>query len=201
MIYYIADMHFGHANIIRHCGRPFDSVEEMDEAIIHNWNARVNANDDVYIVGDFSYISKDAAEVAKRLKGRKTLIVGNHDLKNLKNSDFCACFERIEKLLRIRDNGRDVVLCHYPIVEWDGYFRGAYHVYGHIHNARNNAFIVMRELDRAYNAGVDITGFRPVTLDELGEINRRFCWGRESASGQDMPVLTAGSGKIVREKI
>ena len=52
MIYFTADTHFGHCNVIRFCDRPFASAEEMDEAMIQNWNERVTGNDTVYILGD-----------------------------------------------------------------------------------------------------------------------------------------------------
>ena len=52
MIYFTADTHFGHCNVIRFCDRPFASAEEMDEAMIQNWNDRVTGNDTVYILGD-----------------------------------------------------------------------------------------------------------------------------------------------------
>ena len=51
MIYFTADTHFGHYNVIRFCDRPFASAEEMDEAMIQNWNDRVTGNDTVYILG------------------------------------------------------------------------------------------------------------------------------------------------------
>ena len=88
MNYYIADTHFGHDNIRRLSNRPFDSVEEMDKTIIENWNSKIADSDDVYILGDFSYKSKDPIEYLKKLNGRKHLIIGNHDNKLLRNQ-FC----------------------------------------------------------------------------------------------------------------
>ena len=85
MNYYIADTHFGHDNIRRLSNRPFETIEEMDNTIIDNWNSRVNDNDDIYILGDFSYKSEDPILFLKQLIGRKHLIVGNHDGKLLKN--------------------------------------------------------------------------------------------------------------------
>ena len=87
MNYYIADTHFGHDNIRRLSHRPFKTIEEMDKTITNNWNSRVRDNDDVYILGDFSYKSKDPISYLKQLNGRKHLIVGNHDTKLLKNND------------------------------------------------------------------------------------------------------------------
>ena len=82
--YYIADTHFGHDNIRKLSNRLFNTIEEMDKAIIDNWNSIVTDNDDVYILGDFSYKSEDKIVYLKQLKGRKHLIVGNHDGKLLK---------------------------------------------------------------------------------------------------------------------
>lgn len=85
MIYYISDLHFGHLRCIKMDKRPFSSIEEMDRILIENWNNKVNEEDDVYILGDFSYKSKiDPVEYLKQLKGHKHLIVGNHDLKLIK---------------------------------------------------------------------------------------------------------------------
>ena len=77
MIYFTADTHFGHYNVIRFCDRPFASAEEMDEAMIQNWNDRVTGNDTVYILGDMFFRSTNAEGILKRLKGKKRLIVGN----------------------------------------------------------------------------------------------------------------------------
>ena len=52
MVCFTADTHFDHANIIRFCNRTFASVEEMNEALIGNWNRKVHANDTVFIMGD-----------------------------------------------------------------------------------------------------------------------------------------------------
>ena len=79
MIFFTADTHFGHTNILKLCNRPFDSIEEMNEAMISNWNDRVKGTDTVYIVGDMFFRCEDAETVLKRLRGKKRLIVGNHD--------------------------------------------------------------------------------------------------------------------------
>ena len=79
MIYFTADAHFGHANIIKMCERPFPDVETMNESMIAAWNERVHGNDTVYIVGDLFFRCADPESILKRLKGKKRLIVGNHD--------------------------------------------------------------------------------------------------------------------------
>ena len=80
MIYYISDLHFGHANAIKFDARPFADVEEMDRVMIERWNETVCDDDVVYIVGDFCYRSgRSAAWYLSQLKGQKHLVVGNHD--------------------------------------------------------------------------------------------------------------------------
>lgn len=168
MIYYTADLHMGHANIMRLSNRPFASVEEMNEALVNNWNAVVSENDDVYILGDVMFkMSSRPDNFLHRMKGRKHLIVGNHDRQNLKKEAFTSCFDSINDYLCIEDEGRKVVLFHYPILEWDGYFRGHYHIYGHIHNSDNFANRVMMQVKNAFNAGVDVNDFIPQTLSQL----------------------------------
>lgn len=61
-VWFTADTHFGHRNILKHCDRPFGSVKEMDEALIAMWNAVVGLNDDVWHLGDFAYRSAQAPE-------------------------------------------------------------------------------------------------------------------------------------------
>lgn len=70
MIYYISDLHFGHQNVIGMDGRPFETIEEMDETLIRLWNERVTDDDDVYIVGDFAYHNNYTATwYLRQLKG------------------------------------------------------------------------------------------------------------------------------------
>ena len=103
--FYISDTHFGHFNIIKHCNRPFETVEQMDNTIIQNWNKVVSDKDTVYILGDlaFSKRIKEPAEYLQQLKGRKIIIVGNHDYdisknrsKYLKNNLFAGIYDYLE---------------------------------------------------------------------------------------------------------
>ena len=81
MNYYIADIHFGHDNIRKYSRR----LEEMDKTIIENWNNKISNKDDIYIQGDFSYKSKNVILYLEALKGKKHVIIGNHDSQILKN--------------------------------------------------------------------------------------------------------------------
>lgn len=185
MVYYTADLHLGHANVIRFDKRPFASVEEMDQTLIENWNSRVTDRDKVYIVGDLIYRSEKPAEwYLEKLRGIKYLVIGNHDKAILENESARSYFEVIDKMMHITDGKRQICMCHFPVVEWNGYFRGYYHIFGHIHNARNRAFQVMREETRALNAGCMINQYIPVTFEELMRNNQ---WLREEeAYAEDM---------------
>jgi len=170
MKYYIADTHFGHENIIRLSNRPFQTVEEMDNVMIAKWNEKITENDDVYILGDFSYKGKDPIFYLSQLKGRKYLIIGNHDTKLLKNPDHRQYFEEINSILMVDDGGTQICCCHYPMVEWNGYYRNVLHFYGHVHNTFHNATTqYAAQMPRAFNVGADIIGFTPRTLKEILE--------------------------------
>jgi 3-oxoacid CoA-transferase subunit A len=173
-IFYTSDLHFGHENIIRHCDRPFSNVEEMNRALIDNWNARVRSIDQVYIAGDFSYRSQQpVAGYLEQLNGTKHLIVGNHDVSWMKSVNLGKYFASVEKMGEATDSGRRVVLCHYPMMAWPG--RGSYLVHGHIHNRRNaDYWPLLCTMPQALNAGVDVNGYMPVTLDELIANNAMF---------------------------
>ena len=174
MNYYISDLHFGHKKCIEFDSRPFSSVEEMDAAIIQNWNSKVSDEDDVYILGDFCYRNAyDPTWYLKQLKGKKHLIVGNHDRNLWKNQRACAMFESIDQILMIKDGNQNVVLCHYPLAEWDMERYGTIHIYGHIHVDTGPTFEYMQNKN-AYNAGCMINGYYPVQVSELIENNRTY---------------------------
>ena len=172
MIYYISDLHFGHANVIKFDGRPFQSVEEMDKTLIDYWNARVTDNDDIYIIGDLCYRSSKYPDwYLRQLKGKKHLVLGNHDGTISKNVNYRKFFVEVDNMLYIKDKFGDtevgIHLCHYPLVEWNSYFRGSWHIYGHIHNSKNEAYEIMRYKDKALNAGCMINNYMPVLFTEL----------------------------------
>lgn len=167
MNYYIADMHLGHANIMRHSNRPFNSVAEMDETIIKNCK-RITPEDHIYFLGDMCMkLTDQVIDQIKSIKGHKHLIIGNHDRKFLKDKRFRDLFESIDDMKTVYDGNYTIVLCHYPIIEWDGFFRGTLHFYGHVHNNDNTSNRIMRNIENAYNVGVDILNFEPKTVKEI----------------------------------
>ena len=134
MKYYISDLHIGHSKVINFDSRPFFTLDEMHETIINNWNNTVNKNDDVYILGDFAWKNDVGLEVLKQLKGRKYLILGNHDRLN---AELTGQFVWVKEMETIKDGDKHVVLCHYPIAHWRNSDYGYIHLYGHIHQGRD----------------------------------------------------------------
>ncbi|MFG5384417.1 hypothetical protein [Yoonia sp. R2-816] len=141
--------HFGHANIIRLANRPFADVDEMDRTLIANWNAVVRPRDTVYHLGDFAFRGGPDEEYLKRLNGRIIRLQGNHD-PNGWGADY----------MRVKCHKTRAVLFHYPIEEWDGWYRGAVHLHCHTHKPE---FV---SGERRGNVGVDATGFAPMKLEE-----------------------------------
>lgn len=172
---YISDLHFGHKNVIEFDHRPFADVTEMDHALISLWNTRVQPDDNVYIVGDFCFRSERPAEwYLRQLKGHKFLILGNHDGPILNNPAALHYLEGVEKMMHVSDNGNQICLCHFPIAEWNGYHRGTWHIYGHIHNRKDETYEFMKTKERALNAGCMINNYTPASFQELVRNNENF---------------------------
>lgn len=132
-------------------------------------------DDDVYIIGDFAYHNGyTAGWYLARLKGNKHLILGNHDRHTLQDEKAMKLLTSVEKMAFINDQDRTISLCHFPIAEWNGKRRGGYHVFGHLHGRRDEVYQFMSRFDQALNAGCMLNDYRPVTLDELIENNKRF---------------------------
>ena len=174
MIFYIADIHFDDQKIFDKCSRPFAGLDEYRNEIIKRWNAKVNDEDTVYILGDIVEDSSPSSiELFRQLKGVKHLLVGNHDLEVLDKINESGIFESIDFMKLIEDNGRKVCVCHYPIMDWMEFNRNGILVYGHIHNKtikNGEAYAEIKQYyanKPAYNCGVDVTNYEPVTLDEM----------------------------------
>lgn len=147
---YIADWHYGHENCLHFDNRPFKNVEEMNAALVANWNSVVEADDIVYVLGDMFWCkSSEALPILRQLKGTKFLIKGNHDRSN--DGKFVKQFAKITEYLEVDDDGQKIVLCHYPIPCYKNHFYGWAHLYGHVHtsfewNMMEHDQYLMREL-------------------------------------------------------
>lgn len=136
--WFTADFHLGHANIIRYCGRPFESVAEMDAAILDLLNSSVAENDSLYFLGDFCRgTGKEALAYRKRIRCQNIFFVeGNHDDGTRRIS---AEFRWWKQLAELKVHDQLIVLCHYAMRVWHHSFRGAWHLYGHSHMGTRTA--------------------------------------------------------------
>lgn len=165
MIYYIGDTHFGDKRVMELAGRPYSSTMEMDNDIIRKWNDRVCDNDTVYVLGDFA-IDDVSAQVIEKLRGRKILLLGNHD--EVLSLETLHKFDCVKTIDTIDDCKRSVCLCHYPLLSYNRSVYGGYHVFGHIHNNHNDkAYSLQAQLPNSFNCSADVVGFKPRTLNEL----------------------------------
>ncbi|MEE5990946.1 MAG: metallophosphoesterase [Lachnospiraceae bacterium] len=199
--YYIADLHFYHEamNERMDC-RGFGSVEEMNEYMISRWNDRVRKNDEVVILGDLSMEKSSLTmELIKRLKGKKMLIEGNHD-RYLRESTFDrSLFEWVKPYAEMHDNGRKVILSHYPIFCYNGQYKvtdkgkpRTYMLYGHVHNTYDEELVMRFQKETrlfsrpVYGKDEDMTipcnmincfcifsDYTPLSLDEWIEVQKK----------------------------
>lgn len=163
--YFTADTHFGDDNIRQFFGRPFLSAADMDTAMLAG-TAFIGADDDYWHLGDFAACDSDAERAnAKRMfdaiPGRKHLIRGNHD------SDWTADlpWASVHELFELDVGARRFVLCHYPLLSWNGARSGALHLFGHVHTRWRGA-------EGMVNVGVDLWQFGVVSAEaaELGAL-------------------------------
>lgn len=185
MLYFTSDHHFWHANIIRFCNRPFDSVEEMNEALVQKWNDLVGPEDEVYYLGDFSMAARPVEVYTHRLNGIKYLVPGNHD--------FCHSYHKRsrtpenharwilqyqewgwkvlpEKMSLLIPEFGEVKLCHLPygnlppendkFAKWRPQNDGTWLLCGHAHNKWKTS-------DHMINVGVDVWNYQPVSVKEI----------------------------------
>ncbi len=154
-IFFIADTHLNHNNIIKYCARPFDSIQEMNEKIISNWNDRIKSNDVVYHLGDFGF-GEECRKIFKRLNGQKFLLVGNHD----KNEVFGYGWGWVKDVYLFKIDNQSIWLSHYPHRSWPKSFHGSWHLFGHVHGRMNSYGLSL-------DVGVDAWNFCPVSFGQV----------------------------------
>ena len=169
-IYFTSDHHWGHANIIKFSQRPFADVNEMNEALIENWNGIVSEKDVVYHLGDiFMLPTPQAIAIRRRLNGRICLIRGNHD----KTADSMKdAFEWIKDYYELKvddedapDGKRRIVLCHYAFRVWNKSHHGAWHLYGHSHGSLPDD-----PNSLSFDVGVDCHHYMPISYERVKRI-------------------------------
>lgn len=187
--YLTSDNHFWHANVIKYCNRPYYSVEEMNEAMIYNWNSVVKPEDTIYCLGDFSFAGRSVELYSSRLNGNKILVPGNHDPIHPYNKHFKKSAKQGDSLYwkRFYESHGWTVLCeigetldipnvaivnlnHMPYDTVDPRYQdylthndGKWLLCGHVHQN-------WKVKDRMINVGVDVWNFTPINVDEISKI-------------------------------
>lgn len=173
MKYFTSDLHLFHSNVIKHANRPFKNVDEMNEALVNNINSRVKSNDDLYLLGDISFGTRDNTyEILSRINGIKYLILGNHDKGILRWKDVQSLFYKITPMLEIKvlDNDlsrgyQDIVMLHYSMRVWNKSHHGSWHLYGHSHGTLPDD-----PNSLSIDVGVDCHNYQPISYDEIKSI-------------------------------
>lgn len=153
-IFVVSDTHFNHTNIIKYCNRPFSSVKEMDECLIENWNETVRDQDIVYHLGDVYFGTE--GRVVNKLKGRKRLVLGNHD--NGLDDHLRRHFQKISVWRMFPEFG--LLLTHVPVHESALEAKKLVNVHGHIHDNTSPS--------GPYKCVcVEQTNYKPVDIEKL----------------------------------
>lgn len=200
MRYYVADLHFFHGALNdRMDRRGFASEEEMNEYMIEKWNAKVKKKDEVVILGDFSLGGVvETQKLLERLPGKLHLILGNHDHVMTNKKMDLSRFVWVKHYAEMSDNGRKVILCHYPILCYNGQYQldksgrpRTYMLYGHVHDTTDQRLLEsFQEITRetqTVNAGGEVqkipsnaincfcmySDYEPLSLDEWIELDQR----------------------------
>lgn len=169
MLWLISDLHYFHKSICLYSNRPFSSVEDMNEALIKNWNAVVKSNDEVWNLGDFSFGTYDqTCSILKRLNGKHNFVMGNHDKVISKNKDDLLkskLFSSIQDYKEIKYNEQNIVLFHFSLRVWNKSHYGSWCLWGHSHGS------LLQPYGKSIDVGVDskiITNeYRPISFDEI----------------------------------
>ena len=204
-VWFTADTHFGHGNIIKYCQRPFLSREEReairadprarlhlsdetvkrhDDALLEAINSRVTVDDHLWILGDFCMGGlAEARHYRDRIRCEKVFLVwGNHD-----RGEVAPVFSDTMEQGMVRVEGQEIWLNHYPMRSWNKSFPGSWHLYGHVHgrlrreDARNPTMLVR-------DVGVDACDYRPVSFAEL----REYMAPRVEAFNRQKAAFAAG---------
>lgn len=192
MDYMVADLHFGHQNVISYSDRPWKTAEEMNEALIVNWNKTVSKNDRIFVLGDFALANREKINsIVPRLNGTKILVRGNHD--GYRSPYYVeAGFHAVSPLPMLYEG--IYLLSHEPVFPLAD---GLINIHGHIHNNINPYF----DAPSHVCVSVENTGYRPVTLKRvltmLKEKNERqvkLVAEREAQQSEDYDLR----GEIVR---
>lgn len=175
-IFFTSDLHFGHKNILKYYNRPWDSVEDMEEGLIKNWNSVVTDDDIVFDLGDFAFAThRKWKEILGELNGQHHLILGNHDIQRWPGDKIMELFDSVNNQLLLKIDERYVYLNHYPYLCYGGSYRGpetaVYQLFGHVHNS---PYGIGKDINRLnnlfpyqYDVGVDNNNYTPISWEDV----------------------------------
>lgn len=175
MIWITSDTHFNHINILKYetKTRPFETIEEMNEVIINNWNSVVKSTDTVYVLGDFFMGPIDKiVPILSRLKGKIILIRGNHDTP-LRLDLYRSYGIEVKDIDYLRYKGRYFILCHFPIASEEFIQMvirdnsEVVNLYGHLHSNAPAGYV-----NGTYHIGLDTNNLRLLSIEEIWS----NCW-------------------------
>lgn len=160
-IFFTADTHFNHVNIIKYCNRPYKTVEDMNKSLIDNWNDVVGPNDIVYHLGDFCLGRIDEFDsYFNKLNGKIILIEGNHDRNASRHKD--RFYEYHVGYIEVNVDGWPIVLSHYAMKVWNNSHNGSFHLYGHSHGTLPDD-----PLYCSMDVGVDCHNYKPIDINQI----------------------------------
>ena len=168
MYFFTADLHLGHANIIKFQQRPYDNVDQMDRCLIDNWNKVVSPGDTVWILGDFSF--NDQQRYLSQLNGTKCLVLGNHDINKHRGkfnqiNEFKRLFNYVCEYTELTIDKQFIVLSHYPFLAWNKSHHRSWQLFGHVHGALIDIPGLLH-----YDVGVDCNNYTPVSFNQIKSI-------------------------------
>jgi calcineurin-like phosphoesterase family protein len=170
-VWFTSDLHFWHKNICKYCNRPYESVEEMNEAIIQNWNAVVQEDDVVFVLGDLCFCGIEKLRLLiSQLKGNIFLIQGNHDsdkvVNKLYEEGLIKDYFKLLEVTIVNDEecpNQQLTLCHFPMIDWYNKEKGAWMVHGHQHQLPETPSCSPKHWD----VGLDKNEMTPINFEQL----------------------------------
>lgn len=182
-VWFTSDPHFNHDKDFVYGVRGYTSCDAHREGVIQKWNESVGINDVVFCLGDFHFGADSVPKmmgILERLNFAEIyLLPGNHtagfrQLKNQYGRNFTTNSNKTVHFypdyMEIIVDGQPIVLCHYPIVSWNGQGGGSWHLFGHTHQSIYKGPIgdFLKTL-RCMDVGIDYCG-RPIAFEEMKEL-------------------------------
>jgi len=167
-IFFIADLHLGHKNIIDYEKRPFSSTDNMNKSIIKNWNSVVTNKDKVLVAGDVSFLDKDETKkVIDQMNGYKILIMGNHDRGRSIQWWYDVGFNEVSKHPILF---QDFILVSHEPPTYIPPLTPYFYIYGHVHSSEMYKTVTATSCC----VSVERWNYTPVNLKEILELVKYY---------------------------